>query len=728
MMRCFTARATPGRRSLRARTVGFVLVLRVAWMSASLVVMADTSNVSHPKPPVAKTQEHRSIWHGESVNDPWFWLREKTNPEVIGYLEAENAYMEASTVEAKAFGELLYKEMLGRIQQTDLTVPLRRGAYDYYSRTEEGRQYAIHCRRKALPDGASDAKAAEEVLLDLNLLAQGHSFLGLGGFEISDSGTALLYSTDVTGFRQYTLYRKDLATGKTSAPLAERVTSFEWSADGAFVLYTTEDAVTKRSNQLWRLSLEGGRPQLVMEEKDELFGLGLGRTKDHQWFVCSSQSTDTWDQRILPASDPKGAFRPVLPREKGHKYDLEHRDGVLLLRTNKDAKNFRLVSAPVAEPGRWTEVIAHRADVLLKSLEVFRDHLVVAEQKEALTHLRIQNKNSTHWVEVAFPEPVYSAHATGTPELGAKAFRLTYQSMATPQGVYDCDLATGRLTLLKRTPVLGGYDPSGYVTERRWVTARDNTRVPLSMVYKKGVKLDGSAPCFLYGYGSYGLGMDASFSIARLSLVERGMVFVIAHIRGGDELGEAWHDDGMLMRKKNTFTDFVDCAEWLVKNHISAPDRLVIEGGSAGGLLMGAVVNLRPDLFRAVHSAVPFVDVINTMMDASLPLTVGEYLEWGNPNEKPAFDYMRSYSPYDNLKPGAYPAMLVTTGLNDSQVMYWEPAKYVAKLRTLKTDARPLLLKCNMGAGHGGASGRYDRLKEVSFEYAWLMTQVGITR
>lgn len=725
-MRPFTAPSRSTLNTVATVRVGLVFGLLAA-LTQTMTTADDT--VTHPlKAPVAKTQDHVSIWHGEKVNDPWFWLREKSNPEVIQYLEAENAYMEASTREAKAFGEALYKEMLGRIQQTDLTVPLRRGGHDYYSRTVEGRQYAIHCRRHAAADGKPDPKAAEEVLLDLNTLAEGHSFLGLGGFEISDDGTALLYSTDVTGFRQYTLYRKDLATGKTSGPLAERVTSFEWSADGRTVLYTTEDPVTKRSNQLWRLELAGGKPELVLEEKDELFGIGLGRTKDLQWFVCSSQSTDTWEQRILRTTDPRGAFRPVLPREKGHKYDVEHRDGVLFLRTNKDAKNFRLVTAPVAEPTNWTEVIPHRSDVLLEGVELFRDHIVAHEQQEALTRLRIQDRKSTNWTEVTFPEPVYAAHPTGTPEMGSKAFRLAYQSMATPPGVYDCDLSTGKLTLLKRTPVLGGYDPAGYVTERRWVSARDNTRVPLSILYKKGVKLDGTAPCFLYGYGSYGIGMDASFSVARLSLVERGMVFVIAHIRGGNELGEAWHDDGMLMRKKNTFNDFVDSAEWLIKNNISAPDRLVIEGGSAGGLLMGAVVNMRPDLFRAVHSAVPFVDVMNTMMDATLPLTVGEYLEWGDPNTKEAFDYMRSYSPYDNLSRGAYPAILVTTSLNDSQVMYWEPAKYVAKLRTLKTNDNPLLLKCNMGAGHGGASGRYDRLKEVSFEYAWLMSQVGITR
>jgi oligopeptidase B len=668
------------------------------------------------------------VWHGEKVNDPWFWLREKSDPEVIRYLEAENAYTESQTGAALQFGVKLYDEMLGRIQQTDLSVPVRRGGYHYFSRTEEGKQYALHARRPNGADGKPDPTAPEEVLIDLNALAQGHSYLGLGGPEVSDDGRQLLYSTDVTGFRQYTLYRKDLVSGKVSGPLAERVTEFEWAADGRTVFYVTEDAVTKRSDQLWRLDLEGGKAELVIEEKDELYHLGLGRTKDRKYMVCGSISTDTWEQQLLSASEPRGKFRVVLPRQQGHKYEVDHRDGLLYLRTNRDAKNFRLVTAPVSEPTRWAEVIPHRPDVLLEAIELFAGHLVVQEQREALTRMRIQDFASGQWRDVTFPESAYWAAANGTPEFGASAFRLSYQSMVTPQSVYDCELATGKLTLLKRTAILGGYDPERYVTERRWAIARDGVRVPLSVMYRKGTQLDGSAPCHLYGYGSYGLGMEASFSVARLSLVDRGLVSVIAHIRGGNEMGELWHDQGMLMNKKNTFHDFIDCAEWLISQRIVARDKILIEGGSAGGLLMGAVVNLRPDLFRAVHSAVPFVDVMNTMLDASLPLTVGEYLEWGDPNQKAAFDYMRSYSPYDNLRKASYPAMLVTTSLNDSQVMYWEPAKYVAKLRTLKSDRNPLLLKCNMGAGHGGASGRYDRLKEVSFEYAWLMSQVGITK
>lgn len=696
-------------------------------LACGLLMAADPA----PVPPVAPQKAHASLWHGETVNDPWFWLREKANPEVVAYLNAENAYTEAMTKDLQPFSEALYKEMLGRIKQTDLSVPVRRGAFYYYARTEEGKQYPIQCRRKAGKDGAYDEKAAEEVLLDQNELAKGLKFLGLGDMAVSDDDRTLLYSTDATGFRQYKLFTKDLASGKVSGPLAERVTSCTWAADSRHLFFVTENDVTKRSNQLWRLDLKGGKPELVYEEKDELYRIGVGRTKDRKFLLMESQSTDTWETRYLAASKPVGTFKVLLAREKGHKYDVEHREGTFYIRTNQGAKNFRLVTAPVAtpDPKHWKTFIPHRADVLIEGLEPFRDFLVVAEKHEGLDRFRIQDLKTGAWKEVAFPEQVYAVFPGGTPEYTAKAFRFAYQSMITPQSIYDCDMASGKQTLLKETEVLGGYDKSQYATERLWATARDGAKVPLSVVYKKGVKRDGSAPLFLYAYGSYGFGMSATFSIPRLSLLDRGMVYVIAHIRGGNEMGEAWHDDGMLMKKLNTFTDFIDSADFLVKEKWTSKDRLVIEGGSAGGLLMGAVTNMRPDLFKAVHSAVPFVDVMNTMMDASLPLTVGEYLEWGNPNEKAAFDYMRAYSPYDNLAKKAYPAILVTTSFNDSQVMYWEPAKYVAKLRTLKTDANPLLLKIKMDpAGHGGASGRYDALKDKAFETAWMLSQVGITK
>ena len=683
-----------------------------------------------PTPPLAPRKDHVQVFHGRSFVDPYYWMREKGTPEVEKYLEAENAYLDATSADVKPMSEALYTEMLARIKQTDLSVPVRIGGFYYYRRTVEGLQYPIHCRKPAGKGGELHEDAAEAVLLDQNELARGLKFLSIGEFEVSDDEDELLYSTDTTGFRQYALFVKDLKTGSVRGPLAERVTSAAWAADNRTVFYVTEHPVTKRSDTLWRLS-PGQAPVKVHEEKDELYSIFVFRTKDKKFLVLGSRSTDTWDRRLLSTATPEGAFRLVLPREKGHKYDVEHRDGTLFIRTNKDAKNFRLVEAPLDDPrpAAWKPLVDHRADVLLQDFEVFRSFLVVQEKQAGLNRLRVRSFGSGAWKEVAFPEPVYAAFAAGTPEFDSKRFRYNYQSLVTPGSVYDYDMEQDASQLLKREEVLGGFDPGRYVSERLWATARDGVKVPISIVYPKGHVRDGRAPLWLYGYGSYGFGMPASFDSKRLSLLDRGIAYAIAHVRGGDEMGEAWHDDGMLMKKKNTFFDFVDCAQFLVAERWTSPDRLLIEGGSAGGLLMGAVVNERPDLFRAVHAAVPFVDVVNTMMDASLPLTVGEYLEWGNPNEPEAFEYILSYSPYDNLAKKAYPAMLVTTSYNDSQVMYWEPAKYVAKLRTLKTDANPLVLKTKIEpAGHGGASGRYDALKDRAFEVAWMLRQVGITK
>ena len=683
-----------------------------------------------PTPPVAPRKDHAQAWHGRTFVDPYHWLREKGTPEVEKYLEAENAYTEATTAHLKPFRDALYEEMLGRIKQTDLSVPTRIGRFQYYRRTVEGLQYPIRCRRPAGPDGAYSEAAPEEVLLDQNEMAKGLAFLSIGEFEVSDDDQRLLYSTDDTGFRQHKLFVKDLATTAVQGPLAERVTSATWAADSRTLFYVTEHPVTKRPDTLWRLVV-GGQPTKVYEETDELFSIGVGRTKDKTFVVLGSRSTDTWDRWLLPAATPTGELRRVLPREKGHKYDVEHRDGTLFIRTNKDAKNFRLVTAPLADPSPagWKPFVEHRPDVLLEEVEVFRDFVVLQEQQAGLNRLRVHGFADGRWKEVSFPEPVYTAFASGTPEFASKLLRYNYESLVTPSSVYDYDMVAGTSLLLKREEVLGGFDPGRYASERLWATARDGVKVPISIVYPKGFVRDGKAPLWLHAYGSYGYGTPAAFDSRRLSLLDRGIPFAIAHIRGGNEMGEAWHDDGMLLKKKNTFFDFIDCAELLVKEKWTSPDRLLIEGGSAGGLLMGAVTNERPDLIRAVHAAVPFVDVMNTMMDASLPLTVGEYLEWGNPNEKAAFDYMLAYSPYDNLARKAYPAILVTTSYNDSQVMYWEPAKYVAKLRTLKTDANPLVLKTKMQpAGHGGASGRYDVLKDRAFEVAWMLEQVGITK
>jgi oligopeptidase B len=699
-------------------------------LSVTVLSTASTAAQQVPVPPVAQRIEHKSVWHGETVIDPYFWLREKSNPEVAKYLEAENAYTEATTKDLQPFQEVLYKEMLGRIKQTDLSVPVRKGRFYYYSRTEEGKQYPIFCRKAATADRSFDEKAGESVLLDQNAMAKGLPFLSIASMSVSDDDNLMAYSTDTTGFRQYILHVKDLRTGQILPDTAERVTSAEWAANNRTLFFTTEDKVTKRPNQLWRLNLSD-KPELLFEEKDELYEIGLERTRDKKYLILEITSTDTWEMRYLDASDPSKEFKVVLPREKGHKYNLEHRDGLFYIRTNKGAKNFRAITAPVSDPrpGNWKEFIPHKSDVLLDNLDLFKDYAVSHEKFQALYRFRVLNFKTGSWHEVSFPEAVYSAFGGGTPEFDTRMFRFNYQSPITPSSIYDYDLETRKRTLLKQQEVLGGYDPGQYATKRLWASARDGVRVPISIVYKKGFKQDGEAPLWLEGYGSYGFGTPATFAINNLSLLDRGLAYAIAHIRGGDEMGEAWHDNGMLMKKKNTFTDFIDCAKYLIAQKWTSKERLVIEGGSAGGLLMGAVTNMRPDLFKAVHSAVPFADVMNTMMDASLPLTVGEYLEWGNPNEKPAYDYMKSYSPYDNLGKKTYPAILVTTSFNDSQVMYWEPAKYVAKLRTLKTDKNELLLKCKMQpAGHGGASGRYDRLKDTAFEFAWMLKQVGITK
>ena len=680
------------------------------------------------QPPVAPRQEHVVTWHGERVQDPWYWLRDKDSPPVLDYLKAENAYTQAMTAGLAPFADTLYQEMLGRIQQTDLDVPVRRGAWFYFSRTVEGQQYPIRSRRKATVAMTYDDQAPEQVLLDLNQMAAGKAFISLGATTVSDDGAWLLYAIDETGFRQYKLYRKSLTSGEVQGPLAERVTSVQWAADHTTAFFTTEHALTKRSDSLWRLK-SGGVPELLLEEKDALYGIYLGRSKDLKFVTLRAFSTDTWETRLLDAARPDGAFKVVLPRQKGHKYEVEHRDGRLYIRTNKAAKDFRLVTAPLHQPSRWTSMVAHRAGVLMQDIEVFQDHLVVSEKRAGLVRFRIHDFSQRRWFELPFSDAAYAASPMDTPSYEGAVFRYRYQSLVTPPSVFDFDMTSKRSTLLKQEPVLGGYDASKYTSARLWVAARDGVKVPLSIVYRKDRARDGKAPLWLTGYGSYGYGLPVTFDSRRLSLLDRGFAFAIAHIRGGDEMGEAWHDAGMLMKKKNTFTDFIDVAEHLITSNWTGKDGLLIEGGSAGGLLMGAVTNMRPDLFKAVHSAVPFVDVMNTMMDASIPLTVGEYLEWGNPNQKAAFDYMRSYSPYDQLRRQAYPAMLVTTSYNDSQVMYWEPAKYVAKLRSLKTDANALLLKVKMDpAGHGGASGRYDALKDRAFELAWMLQQVGITK
>jgi len=678
---------------------------------------------SPPAPPAAAKKPKVDELHGLRLVDDYFWLREKTNPAVIAYLNAENAYTDAVMKPTEKFQAALYKEMLGRIKETDLSVPYRDNGWFYYSRTEKGKQYPILCRRK----GSLAAK--EEVMLDLNQLARGHTFLGLGTSSVSEDGNLLAYSLDVTGFRQYTLHVKNLATGEVLPEKIEKTGSVAWAADNRTLFYTVEDEA-KRQYRLCAHRLGGEKDELIYEEKDELFDIALGRSRSREFLFLGSTSKTTSEFRYLRADHPNGAWKVILPREAEHEYDVDHHGDFFYLRTNKGGRNFRLVKAPISDPRpeKWQEVVPHRPDVMLAGMEFFENFRVLEEREAGLPQLSVTDLRTGQTRRITFPEPAYDIYSAENAGWNATAFRYGYQSLVSPRSIYDFDMEQGGSTLLKCTEVLGGYDPANYQSERVFATATDGTRVPISLVYKKMTRLDGSAPLLLDGYGSYGIPNDVNFSSSRLSLLDRGFIFAIAHIRGGGELGKPWHDQGRMMQKKNTFTDFIACAEFLLARKYTAKDRLIITGGSAGGLLMGAVTNLRPDLFKAVVSQVPFVDVINTMLDESLPLTVSEFEEWGNPKKKAEYDYLAGYSPYDNITAKDYPVMLVKTSLNDSQVMYWEPAKYVAKLRALKTDGNPLLLKINMGAGHGGASGRYDYLHEIAFTYAFILGQVNISK
>jgi oligopeptidase B len=685
-------------------------------------VLAQNSSVA-TRPPVARKSPHLTTIHGETLKDDYFWLREKSNPEAITYLKAENAYTDEAMKPTEGLQKTLYTEMLGRIKQTDLSVPSRIGDYYYYSRTEEGKQYPYRCRRKGGMAGA------EEILLDLNKLAEGHTYLGLGAFVVSDDGNWLAYATDTTGYRQYTLRVKDLRSGQSSNEAIERAGSIVWSTDNKTLFYTTEDAVSKRSDKFWRHTVGTDRNDLLYEEKDELFDVGVGRSLDKKMIFLGSYAKTAREIRYLPANTPTGDLRVVLARQAGHEYDVDHYNGLFYITTNRAAKNFRVVTAPIADPSEknWKPFIDHKPGLKIDGLSFFANHIVVSEREGGLTYLRVIDAKTQQSHRIATPEADYAMSIGGNPEFNTPVIRYTYQSMVTPSSVYEYDMNTRARTLLKQQEVLGGYDPTAYEARRVWAVARDGTKVPVSIVSKKGVKLDGKAPLLLYAYGSYGASMSPTFSSNRLSLLNRGVIYALAYIRGGGELGEEWREQGRMMQKLNTFYDFIDCADYLVKNSYTSPDRLVIQGGSAGGLLVGAVVNMRPDLFKAVVAQVPFVDVINTMLDASLPLTTSEWIEWGNPNNKAEFVYMIKYSPYDNIRPQNYPAMLVQVSLNDSQVPYWEGTKFVARLRALKTDANPLLLKANMGAGHGGSSGRYDALRETAFTYAFMLWQMGLT-
>jgi oligopeptidase B len=700
-------------------------LLSVALIAAcSFVLAADDNSSSLSAPPVAKKVPKTTEVNGRELVDNYFWLRDKQNPEVAAYLQAENAYTDAVMKPTEGLQKKLYDEMLSRIKENDAEVPYKEGSYFYYTRTEAGKQYSIYCRKKGTLD------APEELLLDVNELAKGQKFMSVRDFAVSDDGNLLAYSADNTGFRQYVLAVKDLRTGKLLPDHAERVGSVAWANDNKTVFYTVEDPTTKRQFQLYRHAAgTDGSDKLVYEEKDERFNVEAGKTRSKAYIFLFCASHTTSEARYIPADQPTAEFKVLEPRKQDVEYYPDHNGSFFYIRVNDTGRNFRLVKAPVSDPrsANWQEVVPHRANVMLDDTDFFKNYYVLSERENGLPQMQVTDLATGKSRRIEFPEPAYSSYPYANREYETSKYRYGYQSFITPRSVFEYDMATGKSTLLKQKEVPGGYDRTKYQVEQVYAPASDGVKVPISVVHLKNAKLDGTGPMYLTAYGSYGYPLDISFNSDRFSLIDRGVVYAVAHIRGGGEMGKAWHDDGRMMHKKNTFTDFIASAEYLVKQGYGSKDRLVIEGRSAGGLLMGAVLNMRPDLFHAALVGVPFVDVINTMLDESLPLTVAEFEEWGNPKEKPAFDYMISYSPYDNIEAKTYPNMLVRTSFNDSQVMYWEPAKYVAKMRAMRTDHNSLILKTNMSpAGHGGASGRYDRLHEVAFDYAYFLTQMGI--
>ena len=674
--------------------------------------------------PTAKVVPYELTKHGDVRVDNYYWLKERENSEVIDYLNAENDYTQAMTAQTEELQKNLFAEIKGRIKQTDESVPYRKNGYFYYSRFEDGKQYRMHCRKKG------SLAAAEEVMIDANQLAEGHSFFSVRGLRVSSNNTLLAYAVDTRGRRIYTLKFKNLETGEVLQDTIHNVTgNVAWANDNRTLFYSKQDPKTLRSYQIYRhvLSADPANDILVYEEKDDTFSSFVFKTKSDKFVMIASRHTLSNEYRFVSAESPTNEFRIIHPRERNLEYSVDHFQDKFYIRTNWNAKNFRLMATPVTATTKdhWTEVIPHHDDVLLSGFEIFKDHLVVSERKNGLMQLRVRFWSSGQEHYLDFPEPAYLAYATNNHEFDTSILRVAYSSMTTPRSVFDYNMVTHEKTLLKQDEVLGGFNAQDYETDRLYATARDGTKIPISIVYRKGTKKNGKNPLLLYGYGSYGASMDATFSSPRLSLIDRGFIYAIAHIRGGQELGREWYEDGKLFNKKNTFTDFIDCGKFLVDQNYTHPEKMFAMGGSAGGLLMGAVVNLSPDLFHGVVARVPFVDVITTMLDDSIPLTTSEYDEWGNPNKKDYYDYILSYSPYDNVQAKDYPHMLVTTGLHDSQVQYWEPAKWVAKLRAVKTDSNSLLLKTNMDAGHGGGSGRYKRYEETAFYYAFLLDHAG---
>lgn len=683
------------------------------------------------KAPVAAIVPHNRIIHGDTVVDNYYWMIDyfKKGPDstkVVDYLNAENAYLDTMMKSTKQFQDDLFKEMKGRIKEKDESVPVFRNGYFYYTRTDDGKEYYKYCRKK----GSLTAK--EEILLDVDDLAKGHSYYSATGFSVSPDNKLLAFGVDKVSRRQYTINIKNLETGEV---YKDAITNTEgdpiWANDNKTIFYTSKNAVTLLSEKIKKhiLGADAKSDAVVYDEKDNTNYIGVIKSKNDNYIFIGSQGTLTSEYRMIDANKPEMPFVVFAARSKDVLYDVYPVDGKFLIRTNWNAKNFRMMECPLDKTAKenWKEVVPHRADVLLENIEEFKDYVILSERKNGLNELRVLKKDGSDYY-MKFDEPVYTASVGANPEYNTKKLRYNYTSLTTPNSTYDYDLATKDQKLLKQTEVVGGYDAKDYVTERVFATAKDGAKVPIALVYKKGLEKDGNAPLLLYGYGSYGSSSNATFSSLRLSLLERGFVFAIANIRGGQEMGRQWYEDGKLMKKQNTFTDFIAAGEYLIDQKYTSKGHLYAHGGSAGGLLMGAIVNLAPDLWNGIIADVPFVDVVNTMLDESIPLTTNEFDEWGNPKQKAAYDYMKSYSPYEKVEKKAYPNMLVTTGLHDSQVQYFEPAKWVAKLRATKTDKNVLLLKTNMEFGHGGASGRFDYLKDYALRWAFLFSLEGISK
>lgn len=684
-------------------------------------------NIQGIPTPKAPIKPYPMTIHEDTRVDNYYWLNDRENPEVIAYLEAENAYTETVMSPTKAFQEELFEEMKGRIKEQDESVPYRDGDYYYYSRYIEGGEYPLYCRKK------HSMEAEEEILLDGNALAEGHEYFSIGGYDISDNDQILAYSIDTISRRNYTLYFKNLQTGELYPETIENTEggAYAWAADNQTIFYLQRDPQTLLASKVYRhkLGTSASEDVLVYTEEDPQFYMGLGRMKSKKYIVSVSDHNGvSTEYRLLEASSPDGDFKAFYPRQHGLQYSIEHFEDKFYIRTNVgNATNFKLMEVAeneVYDIKNWKEVIAHREDTYLEGIDVFRHHLVLTERSNALIHLRVIDQRTQKEHYLNFGEPAYDAGVGYNPNFDTDLLRFHYTSLTTPSSVFDYNMDTQEKTLMKEQEVLGVFNKEDYQTERLFATARDGVQIPISIVYKKGFKKDGSQPLLQYAYGSYGYSIDPYFSAARLSLLDRGFAFAIAHIRGGQEMGRPWYENGKMLQKKNTFFDFIDVSEYLIQEKWTSKDKLFANGGSAGGLLMGAIINYRSDLYKGILAAVPFVDVVTTMLDETIPLTTGEWEEWGNPKEKEYYDYMKSYSPYDNVVAQQYPNMLVTTGLHDSQVQYWEPAKWVAKLRELKTDNNILLMHCDMSTGHGGASGRFQRFKEVARDYAFILNLV----